>query len=173
MIGLTFLAIGLLWLAFSIFVGLKLPKWLGIQSVAKQRAVTVAALVVFLVGPFVDHIVGMRQFRKLCDEQTGLQIYPNAAHAKRAVDQSTSKEPLRGYLIPILQRTDSLVNAETGDVISRYQHFSTQGGRVGGALRLGGVYECAVFQSNHPDHDRYRALRKQFEIISGARPPGH
>ena len=36
MIGLPFLAIALLWLVFSVFVGLKLPKWLGVQGVARQ-----------------------------------------------------------------------------------------------------------------------------------------
>lgn len=51
-IGLTFLAIGLLWLAFSIFVGRKLPRWIGIRNPAGQWAVTVAVVAVLLVGPF-------------------------------------------------------------------------------------------------------------------------
>ena len=96
MIGLTFLAIGLLWLAFSVFVGRKLPRWLGIRNPAGQWAVTVAAVAVLLVGPFVDHIVGMRQFQKLCDEQTGLQVYPNAVKAKRGKETSSKRELING-----------------------------------------------------------------------------
>ena len=167
MIGLSFLAVGLIWLALSWYLATRLPKWLSIKRPLVQLSLSALLLSLFLVGPFTDHIVGMRQFQKLCDTQTGLQVYPNALNSRKAVDKSTREEPLKGYLIPISQRTDSLVNAETGEVILRHHHFSTSGGWIGGFLRMGSPYECAVFQSSHPDHGRYRALRKNYQIIYG------
>lgn len=165
MIGLTFLAIGLLWLAFSVFVGRKLPKWLGIQGLAKQWAITVAAVVVLLVGPFVDHIVGMWQFQKLCDQETGLQITPAAVNTKRAKGLSSETDRLSGYVILIERDRRSIVDLDTNQEIAWYYRFRTSGGKVGGVLMLGGKHTCAIDQPNHAEHKKYLAFEVQTNFI--------
>lgn len=167
MIGLTFLAIGLLWLAFSIFVGLKLPKWLGIQGVVIQRAVTVVALAVLLVGPFVDHIVGMWQFRRLCEEQTGLQIYPNAMNAKRGRETASKRVLVCGTAIAINRSESTITDLDTGEVIARYNYFSTKGGVIGAAPMLGGEYVCSIDGPRHPMHEQYMSLKNQLRLTYG------
>jgi hypothetical protein len=141
-IGLTFLAIGLLWLAFSIFVGRKLPRWIGIRNPAGQWAVTVAVVAVLLVGPFVDHIVGMRQFERLCDEEMNLRISPQAASINRVRHMMGKEIELPGYAIRIMRSEISYINRDNDTVVASYNYFSTPGGRVGGLLRLGSPYTC-------------------------------
>ena len=169
MIGLLFLGAALLWLALSGYLALQLPKWFGVSKPVARWLTSAAVFLILMIGPFVDHIVGMQQFQKLCDEQTGLQIYPNATNTKRSRDQSSVPRLLEGYAIPIRQRTDSTVDLGTNEVIAQYNHFSTLGGRVGGLVRLGGAYECAVFQSNHPEFNKYRGFKKQIEFTHGER----
>lgn len=159
MIGLMFLGAALLWLVLVVFVSLKIPKWLGLKRIG--WLLSLVLLAIGLIGPFVDHWIGMRQFNKLCAEQTSLQIYPNATTAKRGKQTSSSDELLNDYLIPIKRRIGIFVDADTGQTIARYYHFSTPGGRVGKLVRLGSDYECAVFQSNHADFAKYQSLRKQ------------
>jgi hypothetical protein len=167
MIGLTFLAIGLLWLAFSVFMGRKLPRWLGIRNPAGQWAVTVAAVAVLLIGPFVDHIVGMRQFRKLCDEQTGLQVFPNAAKAKRGIETSSKRELINGVAMPINRSVSTITDLDTREIIARYNYFSTKGGVIGGALMLGGEYVCSIDGPRHPQHDQYMSLKDRIRLTYG------
>ena len=142
MIGLTFLAIGLLWLAFSVFVGRNLPKLLGIQGVAGQRAVTVAALVVFLVGPFVDHVVGMRQFERLCEERTVMRLSVEAMQVTRARRIDTPSTELQGYWINIRSSGVVFVDVDTNREFLRYEILNTSGGRVAGLALLGGSHQC-------------------------------
>ena len=167
MIGLTFLAIGLLWLAFSVFVGIKLPKWLGIRNAVGQWAVTVTTVGVLLVGPFVDHIVGMRQFRKLCDEQTGLQILPSAANTKKAKELSAQSLPLNGYAITIKQQARKIIDNDTGKEIAQYNYFSTGGGRIGSLFMMGGEHACSATKKGHPDEEKYTELANQTNLTYG------
>ncbi len=167
MIGLTFLAVGLLWLAFSVFVGRKLPRWLGIRNPAGKWAVTVAAVAVLLIGPFVDHIVGMRQFERLCDEETRLQISPAAVNTKRARGLDAQSETLEGYFIPINRQIRRIIDLDTGEQIAQYKYFSTPGGRIGGLLMLGGRYTCSAKQRGHIDEEKYDALAAQTNLTFG------
>ena len=57
MIGLAFLVIGLLWLALSVFLAVKLPKWFGASKPEWRWLLGGVIFLVLLIGPFVDHIV--------------------------------------------------------------------------------------------------------------------
>jgi hypothetical protein len=155
------------WLALSVFVGRRLPRWLGIRNPAGKWAVTVAAVAVLLIGPFVDHIVGMWQFQKLCDEQTGLQVYPNAAKTTRARQDSTGFERLEGNAITIRRSVSTIIDMDTGEVIARYNYFTTPGGVIGRAPMIGGEYACSVKNSMNPDHRRFLALKEQVKLTYG------
>ena len=83
MIGLLFLGAALLWLALSGYLALQLPKWFGVSKPVARWLTSAAVFLILLIGPFVDHIVGMRQFQKLCDEQTGLHEKSGSGLAKQ------------------------------------------------------------------------------------------
>lgn len=167
MIGLTFLAIGLLWLAFSVFVGRKLPRWLGIRNRAGQWAITAAAVAVLLVGPFVDHIVGMRQFERLCDERTAPRIAANAASVELAKVSDSASRVLDGIFIDIQVSTVSYVDPATGKVLLEYEYFKTHGGRIAGLALMGGWNSCSAESKNSQYLPQLRALPMFRNFVSG------
>jgi hypothetical protein len=85
MVGLLFLAAGLTWLAFSWFLAWKVPRWLGIKTVSAQWAASAVAMALLLFGPFVDEILGMRQFEKLCRERATVWTAASAKSVTRAI----------------------------------------------------------------------------------------
>jgi hypothetical protein len=167
MIGLTFLAIGLLWLALSVFFAIKLPKWFGATKPVWRRLLGGVIFVTLMIGPFVDHIVGMRQFEKLCAEQTGLQILSGAANTKKAKLLPTRLEPVNGFAIPIEMQKRKIANSDSGEVIASYNYFTTGGGKVGGLLMLGGQHTCSINQPRHPNHNDLLAFENKVNLTYG------
>lgn len=166
MIGLLFLgAIGL-WLVFTAYLTVKVPRWLGLQGPMKwtTRLLLVPLLV---VGPLADHMIGMRQFEKLCAEEGRLQISPAAANTKRAKQLSDNDVRLIGYAIPIEQSVVRIVDLDTGDQIAQYKYFSTKGGVVGKLPRLGNWYSCSASKPGHIDEKAFDALAAQTNFFSG------
>lgn len=143
MIGLSFLAAGLTWLLLSWCIASRLPYKLGISKPVGQWVVTSIVFLLLLVGPFVDHIVGMRQFETLCDQQTNLRISANAATATRTRHAVGAENELKGYTIKITQSESLYFDRDTGQVIAQYNHFSTSGGWLGSLIMLGGRYTCS------------------------------
>ncbi len=167
MIGLTFLVIGLLWLAFSVLLAVRLPKWFGASKPAWRWLLGAVIFLVLLIGPFVDHIVGMRQFEKLCAEQTGLQIYPGAANAKRGTMRSVDIDRLKGFAIPINQQKREIIDLDTREVIARYNYFSTRGGIVVSSTHLFGIDHCSPSQANHADSEKHHNLINRIKMTFG------
>jgi hypothetical protein len=142
MIGLSFLAVGLAWLAFSIWFALRLGRWLGIKTPSAQKAVAAVALPILLIGPFVDHIIGMRQFERLCDERTVMKISESANQVIRAKQLAMPTVELSGYWIKIKSSPIVYVDVDTNQEFLRYEILNTKGGVVGGLVRLGNSYQC-------------------------------
>ena len=162
MIGLMFLGAAVLWLVVVYQITLWLPKWLNL----KKHAWTAQALValVLLVGPFVDHIVGMRQFEKLCAEDGRLEISPAAASTKRAKELSGQFETLQGYAIPIDRQVRRIIDLDSGEQIAQYKYFSTPGGVVGKLPQLGGLFTCSARWRKHKDSEKYDELAAQTKL---------
>ena len=167
MIGLAFLVIALAWLAFSLFLAARLPKTWGVSKPVWRWALSAGLFLLLLVGPFVDHIVGMRQFHRLCDQETSLQVTSAFANTKRAKGLSSETTRLEGYAIQIERDMNPIIDMDTGEEIARYNRFRTGGGRVGGLLMLGGKDTCSISQTGHPDHKKYQEFRKQVNITYG------
>lgn len=167
MIGLIFMAVGIIWLALSWYLATRLPQWLSIQRPFARWSLSTILLLVLLVGPFVDHIVGMWQFERLCAEETRLQISPAAVNTKRARGLDAQSETLEGYVIPINRQIRRIVDLDTGEQIAQYKYFSTPGGSIGGLLMLGGRYTCSAKQRGHIDEKKYDALAAQTNLTFG------
>lgn len=163
MIGLLFLGAIVLWLVAVYQITLRLPKWLKL----KRHAWVVQALVALalLVGPFVDHIVGMLQFEKLCAEEGRLQISPAAANTKRAKKLIEDYVPLKGYVIRIEQMVIRVVDLDTREQIAQYKYFSTPGGVVGKLPQLGGKFTCSASDREHADRKKLDALAVQTNLV--------
>lgn len=164
MIGLMFLALGLLWLALSWYLAKRVPGWLSIRQPIAQWLMRAVVMLVLLVGPLVDHIIGMRQFEKLCAEDGRLEISPAAVHTKRARELDAQFEALKGYVIPIDRQVRRIVDLDTGDQIAQYKYFSTPGGVVGKLPELGGRFTCSASGRTHIDSEKFDAFAAQTNL---------
>lgn len=166
MIALMFLGVALLWLLFTVYLTVNAPRWLGLKSQVKWLA-RLLFVPLLVAGPFVDHIVGMRQFERLCAEEGRLEVNPAAANTKRAKELSGKYEALEGYAIPIERLVARIVDLDTGEQIAQYTYFSTPGGRIGKLPRLGNWYTCSASLRGHVDEKVLTALAAQTNLTSG------
>lgn len=167
MIGLTVLAIAAIWCFLSFQLARKLPNLLGIKKPALSMSFGVVVFALLMIGPFAEHIVGMWQFQKLCNEQTGLQIYPNAVNAKRARQYSSDRELLKETAVPIYRTSSIVIDLETNATIAQYSYFTTRGAGIGKLLKLGGEEICSIKNSRHRDHQKYLDLKAQTNLSYG------
>jgi hypothetical protein len=167
MIGLMFLGAGLLWLALSWRLAKRVPGWLAIRHPIAHWLMRAVVMLVLLVGPFADHIIGMQQFEKLCAEDGRLEISPAAANTKRANARWGQSEALKGTFIPIERTVIAIVDLDTGKQIAQYKYFSTPGGVVGKLPRLGGRFTCSAGLRGHVDETAFDALAARTNLTYG------
>lgn len=166
MIGLSFLAVALLWLALAFYLTAKLPLWLGLKKLIWPLRIVL--LSILLVGPFVDEIVGMRQFRALCEEQTTISVSSDAGSVRRARDISVEKQILPGYWINIWASRRTYFDLDTGKEFLSYPVYRTQGGRVAGLALLGGWHFCSAESSDNRNNQQFKNLNA-YELLSNGR----
>jgi len=123
-----------------------------------------------LVGPFVDEIVGMRQFEKLCEEQTVMTVSPAAGAVKRARDVMSKEKILSGYWIKIWAVTRTYFDLDTGNEFLSYPGYRTQGGRIAGLALMGGWHHCSVETSESKYHKKFLTFNIDELLNKGRRP---
>jgi hypothetical protein len=165
-IGLIFLGAALLWLAFTVYLTIKVPRWLGFKNPASWLVRTLL-VPVLLIGPFVDHIVGMRQFEKLCEEKTAITVSPNAGSIKQARDISSEKRILPGYWINIWAGTRTFFDIDSGEEFLSYPVYRTRGGRVAGLALMGGWHSCSAESPSNKNHAQVQSIWIYRKIING------
>ena len=164
MIGLSFLGVFLFWIGLSIYFGKNIPKWFNWRW---QIPISLLLIPAIAVSPFVDEVVGMRQFKKLCEEKTVPRLAQGAELVEWA-DRSYSKTRLLdGYVIDILAETVTVSEISTGKVFLEYEYFRTKGGRVAGIMLMGGWHSCSAAKTPSPYVPRLQALPAYQKIING------
>jgi hypothetical protein len=143
MIGLMFMVAGMAWLAFSVFLALKVPQWLGIKTTGAQWVASALVFGLLLIGPFIDEIVGMQQFNKLCKERAVVWTAEDAISVTRAIKGETKYVDLPGYWIPIKSQQNEYINVDTGELFLKYEILHTRGGRIVGLVLLDGEHSCS------------------------------
>lgn len=160
MIGLMFLGVAILWLALTIYLTIKIPRWLNLKSLTSWllRLLLVPLL---LVGPFVDEIVGMRQFERLCEERAVVKISPNADQVKSAKQVYSEYTNLTGYWISIATQKVDYIDLETGITFLTFEAFFTKGGRIAGIALMGGEHSCSPKDTSQLKRLNIEQLLKQ------------
>lgn len=141
MIFLIFLLVVAGWLALSVFLARRIPRWLGIERHAKSASF--AFFVLLLVAPAVQDIVGMLQFERLCKERAVLHVSPVADQVKRAVRSKTLYVDIPGYWVNVSAQQIAYLGADTGEPFLWYEILHTKGGIVGSIALLGGEHSCS------------------------------
>ena len=139
MIGLMFLGVFALWAWLAIYLGLKIPKWFGWKW---KNATTALLIALFFIAPFVDEIVGMRQFKQLCKERDVVHLSPDAALVKRAKGVYGPSVEVLGYWVTIQSRPTLYTDINSGKTFYSFERLHTKGGRIAGALLMGGEHSC-------------------------------
>lgn len=139
MIGLMFLGVFALWIWFAVFFGLKIPKWFD----WKWKCLSSALLIPLIAcAPFVDEVVGMRQFKQLCKERDVVNLSSEAYQVKRAKGADLPTVELPGYWITIRSQPVLYIDIDTGRQFMSYEMLHTSGGYFAGALLMGGMHSC-------------------------------
>ncbi len=145
MIGLAFLGVAILWLALTIYLTIKIPRWLGLVN-RTSWLLRLLLVPLMLVGPFIDEIVGMRQFEELCKERAVVKVSSNAAEVLRATRKRDGNLPmleLPGYWIKIQSQREGFIDVDTGKTFLSYEILHTRGGRIVGMALMGGEHSCS------------------------------
>jgi hypothetical protein len=150
MIGLTVLAIFLLWL----FIAWKLAGTIAgrIKSLWVSSVVAVVVFFSILLLPFVDQWLGQRQFKRLCEAEAKVWVSPTAksVQAAQGMTDMISRE---GLIFPVTEQSQRYVDVITGEVFYRFKSFHTKGGFVMRAgLGLGHSTSCWPKDWGSKDH---------------------
>lgn len=160
MIGLLFLIVGLLWIWFIGYLVIRIPRWFEMETTATWLT-RLLLPPLLLIGPFVDEVVGMKQFEHLCRERELIWVSQEAAKVTRAVTGPTRYEELSGYWISIQSRKTPYLDADTGKPFLVYEILGTKGGRIARVALLGGEHACGP---PAPNATRYLNLDKLLEM---------
>lgn len=164
MIGLSFIGVFLFWIGLSIYFGKNIPKWFHWRW---QTPISLLLIPAIAVSPFVDEVVGMRQFKKLCEEMTVPRIALGAELVEWGDAVYSKPVLLENYLVDIFSETETYRDVSTGKVFLEYEYFRTKGGRVAGILLMGGWHSCSAAKTPSPYAPRLKALHAYQKIING------
>lgn len=140
MIGLIVLLLGGAWL----FISVMFARFLASKCRRPHVATLVAVLgfAAFAVLPFVDEIVGRRQFAHLCKKEAVVWIGPNAATVVAAKNVGSFSER-DGLVFPVRQQSIRYADLSNGEVFYSVTAFHTPGGALMRAgLGLGHSTSC-------------------------------
>lgn len=140
MIALTALVIVSVWIALCAFLARKTPRWLGIRPIGGFASFLL--FLVLFIAPFIDHIVGMWQFNRLCVERAVVWVSPEAGKVKKARSPLLPAANIPGQWITILSQPLTYIDVETGEPFIKYEGLLTKGGRVAQIGLLGQTFTC-------------------------------
>ena len=116
------------------------------RFILSGNSATALALVLYpivLVLPFIDEVIGRRQFQELCEREAKVWI---AADAKDVVAARRGEDGFpdrNGFWIPIQEQPINYVNSSTGKSFYTAKAFHTPGGWIMRAgLNLGSSKSC-------------------------------
>jgi hypothetical protein len=136
MTGILLLFVMLVWLAVAVWLSTILTKKLP----AATWRISVAAVIfaTLLPLPLIDEIVGGRQFEKLCDENSTIQMNPATAVGRTVYLARTSDIEIKGTWVRVVLKPWRFVDATTGETVVSYNDLIAEGGRL---IHLLGISE--------------------------------
>ena len=141
MIGLTALILLVLYILLIGKLTRLIARLVGFDKSPVKAGVL---LIVLLLLPFVDEIVGRAQFNYECKKVQGYKVSDTIKDAKtlRYDYAPPPAEHLRTF-IPIRKGISRVIDVANGGVVLQYQNLDTPGGWVMRAgLSLGGSFSC-------------------------------
>ena len=144
--GLIFFGILGGWIFLSFYLPVKIPGWLGLKRYG--GLVTVVLIPLMLGAMFIDEVIGMRQFERLCNERAVVWVSPEAGQVARATRPEQTETQLSGYWIAIQSQPVVYIDSDTGKPFYSYEILHTKGGLVAGIAMMGGEHSCSPKNRN-------------------------
>lgn len=155
MIGLLFFAFLGIWLVAAIVISVLITKWLG---VSKHRGVIGMALFpIVFCAPIADDLIGMWQFRQLCEKEAVVTLSPDWKRVKRAAWVDLPVDYYNHKIIPITGQSGQYINLDSNQPFMVTRSLFTQGGFLRRFIGLGNGSSCS------PENERI--LSKQINVV--------
>lgn len=135
MSGIALLVIFAIWIWASVWLTRILVR--RIAPGMRRQVMALAILVVLLVLPVLDEVIGRYQFHDLCAREAVLVLgvtNPEGRVVRYKAEPSNARVP--GTAIPILRSHIEYHDTTTGELIAQYDSFVAKGGLAARALGL-------------------------------------
>jgi hypothetical protein len=139
MTGIFLLFVMAIWLGIAVWLGkiiaTRLPatRWRG--------AVGMLIVALLLPLPLIDEIVGARQFKQLCKENSAIQMNRVTAVGKTVYLARTPDVEIKGTWVRVVLKPWRFVDSTTGESVVSYNTLMADGGRL---IRTLGISEGGV-----------------------------
>lgn len=171
MIGLLFLFVFGLWIATSIALGIKIPKWLGIT---RYRAGLSAVLVTLIfVAPVADEIIAYPQMTALCRQDRVFELAPGMDDKRaygRTVEQTLeiNEEALWPSSVKVTRWDLRYVDTTTKEQVLIYTRFQPKRGMLGVPNGSSGGTMAVLLRDCTDSHEPYdsRGLPTRFTTLN-------
>ena len=135
--GLIFFAVIGIWcllvVGFVVWVVKKMPdKWWRIP-------ISFFMLVILLILPVIDEVVGGWQFKKLCEANADIQVDKETAVGRTVYFVSQTAIEIEGAWVRIVLKIHEFVDSTTGEVVVSYNTLRANGGAFFGGASQSGV----------------------------------
>lgn len=128
MIGLLLIATFVIWLTGCIWLADRLG---NLAAKPQWRAATKLGIFAALVSiPFVDELIGKRQFQALCRTHGIESADVSKARGKTVKVSYGERRPIPGTILPIDDNMVSIRDSDTGEVLVQYRNYYAAGGWV-------------------------------------------
>lgn len=126
MIGLFFLATVALWLAACLWLANRLGNLIPAQR--WRLPAKLAILLALLSAPFVDEVIGNRQFQALCKANGIESADVSKARGRKVKVEYGERKLVDGTVLPIKEDEVLFRDAESGEVLIRHKNYYASGG---------------------------------------------
>jgi exosortase/archaeosortase len=140
MIGLIFLSVFIIWILFSVYIGIKIPIWCKSKH-PKTMALLCIPLVFF--APVADEIIAYPQMMALCSD-AGKYVYIGGHTQETVMNRTVKTETIREakIIFPFVEieigtdilrdatTNEKLLSYKTVEPINSFSAFSTGGRRT-------------------------------------------
>ena len=136
----------------------------GIKDLGHRLVVALISYCVLLPLPLIDELLGKRQFERLCEENSRVQVDRISAAASSVYLAETTDVEIKGILVRIVMRPTRYIDVSNGDVVLSYNELRAGGGRLIRLLGLiegGGplMFKGSCFPSELAEPDLFKKLR--------------
>jgi hypothetical protein len=128
MIGLLFLITVAAWLSACIWLAYKMGHLFSKRS--WHRPATLVILLGLLAIPFVDEVIGQRQFESLCRAHGIESADVSKARGRKVKVEYGQRAPIAGTIVPIKVEEVVFRDADTGEALIRHKNYVAGGGWV-------------------------------------------